>query len=198
MTIEWNKVTWYSKLAAVILFVGTFFLGFWLGTMKAEKIYVEVPHIIHRTSYTPTESNAVITAHEDVSVSSSSLQKQIGYIKRIYARDGQKYIDIDYIQWITGKEAAGYPDGYVIRNTNPAVRTFKVQSNITVQLADLSYFPESVIHGDAGVPESYKVSWLTFEKIFAISVDAHYHRAPYWISISSDNEVNSVEEQVIP
>jgi hypothetical protein len=36
MTIEWNKVTWYSKLAAVILFVGVFWRGFWLGTMKAE------------------------------------------------------------------------------------------------------------------------------------------------------------------
>ncbi len=46
MNIEWNKVTWYSKLAAVIIFVATFWLGFYLGTMKAEKIYIEVPHII--------------------------------------------------------------------------------------------------------------------------------------------------------
>jgi hypothetical protein len=54
MAIEWNKVTWYSKLAAVIVFVGTFFLGFWLGTMKAEKIYVEVPHISRITTVPPT------------------------------------------------------------------------------------------------------------------------------------------------
>ena len=32
MTIEWNRVTWYSKLTAVVLFVGTFVLAFWLGT----------------------------------------------------------------------------------------------------------------------------------------------------------------------
>ena len=31
MRIEWNKVTWYSKLAAVIIFAATFFLGFYLG-----------------------------------------------------------------------------------------------------------------------------------------------------------------------
>ena len=31
MKIEWNKVTWYSKLAAVILFIGVLFLGIWLG-----------------------------------------------------------------------------------------------------------------------------------------------------------------------
>lgn len=44
MTIEWNKVTWYSKLFAVIVFVVTFFLGFWFGTMKAEKVLVFVPY----------------------------------------------------------------------------------------------------------------------------------------------------------
>ena len=48
MTIELNKVTWYSKIAAVILFVGVFYLGYWLGTQQAVKIYVEVPHVIHR------------------------------------------------------------------------------------------------------------------------------------------------------
>lgn len=48
MKIEWNKVTWYSKLAAVVLFVGVFFLGFWLGTMNVEKVYVFVTHIVHR------------------------------------------------------------------------------------------------------------------------------------------------------
>ena len=31
MKIEWNKVTWYSKLIAVIVFVATFFVGFYLG-----------------------------------------------------------------------------------------------------------------------------------------------------------------------
>ncbi len=29
--IEWNKVTWYSKLAAVILFILVLFFGIWIG-----------------------------------------------------------------------------------------------------------------------------------------------------------------------
>lgn len=62
MVIEWNKVTWYSKLAAVIVFVGTFFLGFWLGTMKAERVYVEVPHI---SRITPASSAPVIAPPSD-------------------------------------------------------------------------------------------------------------------------------------
>ena len=32
MNIEWNKVTWYSKIVAVVLFVGVFCLGLYLGT----------------------------------------------------------------------------------------------------------------------------------------------------------------------
>jgi len=36
MTLEWNKVTWYSKLLAVILFVLTFYIGFNLGKETAE------------------------------------------------------------------------------------------------------------------------------------------------------------------
>ena len=31
MTIKYNQVTWYSQLAAIILFVGIFYLGFYLG-----------------------------------------------------------------------------------------------------------------------------------------------------------------------
>jgi hypothetical protein len=34
MKIIWNKVTWYSKLIAVLVFVGVFFLGFKLGMVK--------------------------------------------------------------------------------------------------------------------------------------------------------------------
>jgi hypothetical protein len=36
MKIEWNKVTWYSKLAAVILFVAVLFLGIYLGIKLGE------------------------------------------------------------------------------------------------------------------------------------------------------------------
>jgi len=31
MSIQWNKVTWYSKLAAAIIYVVTFGLGIYIG-----------------------------------------------------------------------------------------------------------------------------------------------------------------------
>lgn len=36
MKIEWNKVTWYSKLLAVVIFVVVFYVGFNLGQKKKE------------------------------------------------------------------------------------------------------------------------------------------------------------------
>jgi len=31
MKIEWKKVTWYSTVLAIILYLGTFFIAFYLG-----------------------------------------------------------------------------------------------------------------------------------------------------------------------
>jgi len=40
MKIEWNKVTWYSMVLAIIIYVGTFALAYYLGEQRAEiKIY---------------------------------------------------------------------------------------------------------------------------------------------------------------
>jgi hypothetical protein len=36
--IEWNKVTWYSKLIALALFVALPFIGFWFGTNYGEAV----------------------------------------------------------------------------------------------------------------------------------------------------------------
>ena len=40
MKIEWNRVTWYSKLAAVVVFLGTFLVAFNLGILW-EQAHVE-------------------------------------------------------------------------------------------------------------------------------------------------------------
>ncbi len=31
--IQWNKVTWYSKIVAIVVFVATFFLGMHAGIL---------------------------------------------------------------------------------------------------------------------------------------------------------------------
>lgn len=62
MTIEWNKVTWYSKAAAVVLFVATFFLGFWFGTTKAGVVYVEVPFSKQAKNFSDSSNVATATS----------------------------------------------------------------------------------------------------------------------------------------
>lgn len=42
MTIEWNKVTWYSKVLAMVLFVATFSLAFYFG-QEFEKLKLMSP-----------------------------------------------------------------------------------------------------------------------------------------------------------
>jgi hypothetical protein len=96
MSIQWNTVTWYSKIVAVILFVATFFLGFWLGTMKAEKIIIDVPHIVARqenptssTDLSPT-SNLQDNTHKHFYLNNSV----VGVDKNFRIALGQKeYLD---------------------------------------------------------------------------------------------------------
>lgn len=45
MKINWHEVTWYSKLIAVILFVATFFLGFYFGTESQKIKNTPIPEI---------------------------------------------------------------------------------------------------------------------------------------------------------
>ena len=48
--IEWNKVTWYSKLAAVIVFLATFYIAFNLGILweqtSVETALIETPAVV--------------------------------------------------------------------------------------------------------------------------------------------------------
>lgn len=53
MTIEWNRVTWYSKLLALIIFVGVFILGFYLGSAYNEA--ARIPDIFPLTIATSTK-----------------------------------------------------------------------------------------------------------------------------------------------
>jgi hypothetical protein len=39
MNIEWNSVTWYSQIVAIVMAVGIFALGFYLGQQYQMKAY---------------------------------------------------------------------------------------------------------------------------------------------------------------
>lgn len=39
MNIKWNEVTWYSQIVAIVMAVGIFALGFYLGQQYQIKAY---------------------------------------------------------------------------------------------------------------------------------------------------------------
>ncbi len=58
MKVQWNTVTWYSKLIALILFVALPFIGFWYGMQ-----YGELVAPINNLSVAATTSTAVGAAY---------------------------------------------------------------------------------------------------------------------------------------
>ncbi len=92
MKVEWSKVTWYSKIIAVILFVATFFLGFWLGVMKTEKVYVEVPRLVY---HNPEIRNIDWKKYFDERFSSSTLAIDCGEDQHNFTIDKTEYGDLN-------------------------------------------------------------------------------------------------------
>ena len=72
MKIEWNKVTWYSKLSAVIVFLGTFVLGSYIG-MEYQKLQMEKESVIIET----VPINKKITPNKPVTVEKTVKQTPV-------------------------------------------------------------------------------------------------------------------------
>lgn len=115
-------------------------------------IDVENSFVIN-TPATPT-SVPVVNSHPSFQPTiTKESGKELGYIKRAYQMSSKNYIDIDYIQWLSGEEGKVackedgacsatcdqpidrcLPNGYYIRNQNTKIRTFEVVKNITASL----------------------------------------------------------------
>ncbi len=69
MKIEWNKVTWYSKLLAFVLFVVLLCVAFWLGIRygKAEQYITDISASMRTISLSAPTSQGIDTYYENVS-----------------------------------------------------------------------------------------------------------------------------------
>lgn len=78
-------------------------------------------------------------------IDSSLNEKAVGYIKLVYDQSGKKYLDIDYVQWLSGEAARAaaiedkgckpeecIPNGYYIRNRNAQLRTYEISEKAIV------------------------------------------------------------------
>ncbi len=86
MNIKWNTVTWYSKLAAVVVFLATFIVAFDLGILweetHIETALITTPSTIRRTTshQTPvsTTTSTTTSVTGTTSVSGGSLGASCG------------------------------------------------------------------------------------------------------------------------
>lgn len=110
-----------------------------------------------------------------------------GFVSRAYEESGERLIDIDYADFLTGDEAqeaaeaaaAEFENDYYIRNVNPQLRTFRVT-------ADAFELPQ----GSPDAPE--QGDWEAFK-----AHTAEFPNTYWWIERAGD-EVVLVEGQWVP
>src|ERR1051326_4846374 len=90
MAVQWNKVTWYSKLLAVVLFVAVFYIGFNLGQQKKEITSVKAPE---EQSPAKTISPAVTIASENINEENFSGKMPVLSGTSATVAPAKKYID---------------------------------------------------------------------------------------------------------
>jgi len=136
-----------------------------------------------------------------------TVEKQIGYIKNVYEKDGKRYLDIDYVQYLSGEEAIKamkedgkcpadiYPDptqcipnGYYIRNQNPKIRTFEISKDAEISRTTAFEYSSSGIK---------IINYNEFKNLFAARDSYFKSTIPFHIEILNDVVVK-ITEQFIP
>jgi len=138
----------------------------------------------------------------------STSEKNMGYIKKVYVKNGQNYLDIDYIQWFTGTEAekAMREDGkcpkkgecivyndYYIRNQNTLIRSFEVSPSADIRMQTL----DSETTGS--VDQNKKITFEKLKEVFASgsTYKEHYQFVPFIVEIGN-KQIVKITEQYIP
>lgn len=135
-------------------------------------------------------------------------EKQIGFVKNVYAKSGKNYLAIDYVQWLTGaaaekalREDGQCPkvgecivyDGYYIRNQNPLVRTFEIAPDVEIVMQTYNAEQTGI------VGNSQEISFSQFKDIFSSGSESDFHLkdVPYIVEISNQ-QIVKITEQYIP
>lgn len=144
----------------------------------------------------PEDNQVDIEIEEVVPTSSLVLEKTSGFIKKVYDKDGKKYLDIDYIQWLNEEDCKAKnlecnPNGYLILNQNTQIRSFEISPNVDI-LADIYNHLE-----DQENINGVNMSYEEFKSIFSVNSNSYSKDSIYWIT-TDNNIVTSIKEQYQP
>lgn len=136
--------------------------------------------IVHTVTPTTVINQSTSLVPSNTHAPSVTITNQIGDIKKAYLKNNNNYIDIDYIQWIDDNSA---PNGFIIINDNPLLRTFEVTKSAPISLIDLT--GSEITH--------QKSSFDNF-----MSVINKNNSGLFWITLNSANQVIEINEQYVP
>ena len=167
-------------------------------TTATTGIVITLPSTSSTESTTTTTTEKLSTAETRLA---SGHIKAMGFIDKVYIKDGKRYISIDYAEMLTGPEAvaaaiaAGFlspgedlPNDYWIRNSNPQKRTFQVSDSVPITT--------STWYGGMEQP----VTWAQFKSFWSATPPAdalHLHEVPWWIERDGPLVVK-IDEQYLP
>jgi hypothetical protein len=132
--------------------------------------------------------------------------KAMGFIDKVYLKDGKRYISIDYAEYLTGAEAdaaavaAGEikpgehaPDDHWVQNDNPQKRVFEVSGSVAITTSTWTAFAWNKIM-------DHPVTWAQFKSFWSATPPAealHLHGSPWWIERDGPLVVK-IDEQFLP
>jgi len=115
MKIEWNKVTWYSKLLAVILFLVVLALGFYIGALyemvkvqnDALSTSIQNTSQIVSATFTCDAGKSLQAVFYDDKATVSLSDGRIMNLPRTISADGGRYANTDdsFVFWNKGNTA---------------------------------------------------------------------------------------------
>lgn len=135
-------------------------------------------------------------------------EKQIGFVKKVYVKSGKNYLNIDYIQWLTGdaaekalREDGQCPksgecivyDDYYIRNQNPLIRTYELSPDAKIVMQTYSAEQTGIVMNNE------EITFDQFKNIFSSGSESDFHLkdVPYIVEISNQ-QIVKITEQYIP
>jgi len=115
----------------------------------------EGSYVFEYDTCSPTaEHHALVTSLAQKEYDSAD-EHQLAYIKNVYEKSGEIYIDADYFQWLSRSDGSCVipnessraipgsetkpecnPNGFFILNDNPKIRIFKLSSDVKVRLLE--------------------------------------------------------------
>lgn len=157
------------------------------------------PPVVEESESVTAPPEAPPAEEPEAEESAPTVERQPGIVTRVTGSAGAYRLKIDYIQFLTGDEAAEAaadagdesppPNDYYIVNENPRIREFPIEDSVR---------PRVVFDDNGGsVPETLEMSLADWATNFNDPTALYYRTNFYWITIT-DGVVTAIEQQYLP